>query len=207
MVSDTQYENQGKYLDPYKYKQDEFGFKYKAHDVLHTLSFFKITKPNYGDVWNSGKLYYAEIGKQENKGVEYTFTGAVNDELDVIGGFTYLDTKQATQDVSSNGKQVNGVPEWSGTVGLVYKPTEQLNYIVRFRYMGHSYIKNEGLKVPSFTLFDVGASYKTSLNETPVTFRAMLYNVFDKKYWNPMNSNSLAIGMPRTFTLSAEFHF
>lgn len=200
------YENAGKYLDPYKYKQNEFGVKYKGGNLLHTLSFFKIEKPNYGDVWSDGKLYYGEFGKQENKGIEYSFAGPVNKKLDIIGGFTWLDTKQATQ-TASNGKKVNGVPDWSATVGVTYRQNDNLKYLARARYMGNSYIQDEKLKVPSFFLFDVGANYTTKLNETPVTFKAMIYNLFDKKYWNPMNSNSLAIGMPRTFTLSAEFHF
>lgn len=205
--SGEKYQNGGTYLDPYKYKQNEFGVKYKGGKVLHTLSFFKITKPNYGDVYRSGKLYYGEYGKQKNKGFEYSAAGSLSDKLDIIGGITYLDTEQATQSVSSNGKHVNGVPEWSATLGLVYKPNDSVHYLARARYMGHSYIRDEKFKVPSFFLFDIGADYTTKLNETPVTFKAMLYNVFDKKYWNPMNSNSLAIGMPRTFTLSAEFHF
>ena len=203
---DKEYENGGKYLDPYKYKQNEFGIKYKGGNLLHTVSFFKIEKPNYGDVWQGDKLYYGEYGKQKNKGIEYSFAGSVSKKVDIIGGFTYLNTKQATQD-ANNGKQVNGVPEWSATAGVVYRQNDSLKYLARVRYMGHSYIQNEKLKVPSFFLFDLGANYTTKLNETPVTFKAMVYNLFDKKYWNPMNSNSLAIGMPRTFTLSAEFHF
>lgn len=200
------YENAGQYLDPYKYKQNEFGVKYKSGNLLHTLSYFKIEKPNYGDVWKDGKLYYAEFGKQKNKGIEYSFAGSAGSKFDIVGGFTYLNTKQATQD-ANNGKWVNGVPQWSATAGVVFKPSENVHYMARARYMGHSYIQNEKLKVPSFFLFDVGADYTTKLNETPVTFKAMVYNLFDKKYWNPMNSNSLAIGMPRTFTLSAEFRF
>lgn len=201
------YENAGKYLDPAKYKQNEFGVKYKGGNLLHTLSFFQIEKPNYGDVWKDGKLYYLGVGKQKNKGFEYSFTGSVSDKVDIIGGFTYVDTKQATGKAASDGKKVNGVPEWSATAGIVYKQNDSLKYLARARYMGNSYIQDERLKVPSFFLFDLGANYTTKLNETPVTFKAMVYNLFDKKYWNPMNSNSLAIGMPRTFTLSAEFHF
>ncbi len=206
LVSGADYANKGQYLDPYKYKQNEFGVKYKGGNLLHTLSFFKIEKPNYGDVWRDGKRYYGEFGKQKNKGIEYTFAGSAGSKFDIIGGFTYLDTKQATQE-ESNGKKVNGVPDWSATIGAVFKPSENLHYMARARYMGHSYIQNEKYKVPSFFLVDVGADYTTKLNGTPVTFKAMVYNLFDKKYWNPMSSNSLAIGMPRTFTLSAEFHF
>lgn len=203
----VRYENAGQFLDPYKYKQDEFGVKYKGGNLLHTLSLFKIEKPNYGDVLKDGKLYYGEFGKQKNKGIEYSFAGSAGSKFDIVGGLTYVNTKQATQNVKTNGKWVNGVPQWSATAGVVFKPSENVHYMARARYMGHSYIQDEKFKVPSFFLFDVGADYTTKLNETPVTFKAMVYNLFDKKYWNPMNSNSLAIGMPRTFTLSAEFRF
>ncbi len=198
-VVGSQYKNKGEALDPTKAKQNEFGFKYKTGNTLHTLSFYEIKQANYNETPDN---YYREYGKQKDKGIEYTVSGAINDKLDIIGGVSYVDAKQAL-----NGKRVNGVPHWSGTLGLIYKPTDNLNFIGRMTYLGRTPIQNEKLEAPSHTIFDIGANYETKINQTPVTFQAMLYNVFDKNYWSGMNaSNSLTLGQPRTFVFSATLH-
>lgn len=56
---DAYYENAGQYLDPYKYKQNEIGFKLKSGNLLHTLSAFKIENQimvMYGKMENSTML-------------------------------------------------------------------------------------------------------------------------------------------------------
>lgn len=193
------YKNSGETLDPGKTKQNEFGFKYKAGDMLHTLSFFKIEQPNFGRTEDN---YYGIFGKQKNKGFEYAFSGALGRKLDLIGGIAYVDAKQA-----GTGKKANGVSKWSGTAALIYKPTERLNILGRATYQGSSWIINEKYKVPSHVLFDLGATYEADVRNTPITFKAMLYNVFGKDYWSARAGNStVVLGTPRTFMLSATLH-
>lgn len=198
------YENHDQFLDPTKAKQDEVGFKYKANDhLLHTLSFYRIEKANYNDLPVGDKLYYVEYGKQKSKGFEYTVAGSLNEKWDFIGGINYLNAKQAL-----TGKAVNGAAKWSGTLGVVYKPNDAMSWIARAQYLGTSTINNEALKVPSYVVFDFGATYKTKLNETPVTFTAMIYNVFGRDYWMARSEKKdLVLSTPRTFVLSAGFHF
>ena len=113
-----------------------------------------------------------------------------------------MDAKQAL-----NGKQVNGTAKWSSTMALVYKPNTKLSIIGRAQYMGKATIINEKFNVPSHIIFDLGANYDTKISGTPVTFNAMLHNVFGKNYWLPMaSSNNLLLGQPRTFVMSATMH-
>ena len=73
--------------------------------------------------------------------------------------------------------------------------------------MGKATIINEKFNVPSHITFDLGANYDTKISGTPVTFNAMLHNVFGKNYWLPMaSSNNLLLGQPRTFVMSATMH-
>lgn len=193
------YLNAGKALDPAKTKQNEFGFKYKTGDLLHTLAFYQLKQPNYYGVKGEN---YGTDGYQNDKGFEYSISGSLNDKLDIIGGFSYIDAKQPI-----NKKRVNGVPRWASTLGLVYKPTDSLSLIGRFNYMSRASIMNEKLETPSFVTFDFGANYEAYISNTPVTFKAMLYNVFGRDYWMGMNgSNSVLLGQPRTFVLSATMH-
>lgn len=193
------YKNSGDTLDPGKTKQNEIGFKFKQGDLLHTLNYFKIEQPNYGQTEDN---YYGVFGKQKNKGFEYAVSGAINDKLDVIGGVAYVDATQA-----STGKKGNGVSRWSGTMALVYKPTDALSILGRMTYQSSAWILNEKYKIPSHTLFDLGASYDTKISRTPVTVKAMVYNLFGKDYWaGRANNSTVVLGSPRTFTLSATFH-
>lgn len=193
------YANKGETLDPNKTKQNEVGVKLKNRNLLHTLSLFEIKQANYNVDTNN---YYRQFGHQKDRGVEYTVTGSVSPKLDIIGGFAYLNAKQ-----SLNGLQVNGTAKWSGTMGLIYKPNTKLSIIGRARYLGKATIQNERYTVPSHVTFDIGANYDTKVSGTDMTFKAMLYNVFDKDCWVPMaNNNSLILGQPRTFVMSATMH-
>lgn len=208
MVSGGKYTNNGEVLPPSKTKQDEIGVKFKTGDFFHKLSYFDIEKANIYDHDLGGGKYYRSIdGRQKNKGFEYTATGSLGGKLNLIGGFMYLDAKQSkTASASSNGKRVNGAPEWSATLGAEYQATKELSFLLRASYLGSAYIQDEKYNVPGYFKFDLGAKYKTKIKNTPVEIRAMVYNVTGKNYWQPQSgSNSLYLGTPRTVMLSANF--
>lgn len=202
----SKYQNQGTTLDPYKTKQNEIGVKFKTGDFFHKISYFDIKKANSVDVTKPGfsKPFLLADGENRHKGFEYTATGTLAEKWNLIGGFMHLNAKQKTTSVATNGKRPNGVPEWSANLGVEYKANDDFSVLMRGNYVGSSYVLNEKYGVPSYFTLDAGVNYKTSLNSTPVTLRAMCYNVTDKKYWAP-SGNTLHFGGPRTFMLSAEF--
>ncbi|RYF44607.1 MAG: TonB-dependent receptor, partial [Comamonadaceae bacterium] len=61
------------------------------------------------------------------------------------------------------------------------------------------------VRVPAWTVVDLGARYATRLGGTPVTLRAGLENVFNKRYWR--QGTYATLGMPRTFVVSTSFDF
>lgn len=194
------YANAGQILDPAKTKQNEIGVKVKTGNFLNTFSAFKIVQANTIDKYIGGQKYLVQDGEQTNKGFEWAFTGNLSNKWDLIGGLMYLDAKD------NKGQDVNGASEWSGTVGAIYKPTEDLSIIGRITYLGSTTINNGDLDVPSYAKFDLGASYKTKLNNTPVTFDLMCYNLTGKDYWSARSGySSLNVGAPRTVVLSANF--
>ena len=200
------YENEGTTLDPYKTKQNEIGVKFKTGDFFHKISYFDIKKANPVDVYKGGLKYRLVDGEVRHKGFEYTATGTLAEKWNLIGGFMHLNAKQKTDKVETNGKRPNGVPEWSANLGVEYKASDDFSVLMRGNYVGSYYVLNEKYGVPSYFTLDAGVNYKTSLNSTPVTLRAMCYNVTNKKYWAPeSNKNVLHSGGPRTFMLSAEF--
>lgn len=202
----SKYQNQGTTLDPYKTKQNEIGVKFKTGDFFHKVSYFDIKKANAVDVTKPGftKPFLLADGEARHKGFEYTATGTLAEKWNLIGGFMHLNAKQKTTSAATNGKRPNGVPEWSANLGVEYKANDDFSVLMRGNYVGSSFVRNEQYGVPSYFTLDAGVNYKTSLNSTPVTLRAMCYNVTDKKYWAP-SGNTLHFGGPRTFMLSAEF--
>lgn len=202
----SKYQNHGTTLDPYKTKQNEIGVKFKTGDFFHKVSYFDIKKANAVDVTKPGftKPFLLADGEARHKGFEYTATGTLAEKWNLIGGFMHLNAKQKTTSAATNGKRPNGVPEWSANLGVEYKANDDFSVLMRGNYVGSSYVLNEKYGVPSYFTLDAGVNYKTSLNSTPVTLRAMCYNVTDKKYWAP-SGNTLHFGGPRTFMLSAEF--
>lgn len=196
----AEYANQGEMLDPAKTKQDEIGVKVKTGNFMNTFTGFRIKQANNIDKYVGGDKYLVQDGEQENKGFEWAFTGNLSKRWDLIGGVMYLNAKDY------KGNDVNGASEWSGTVGAIYHPNEDLSLIGRMTYLSSTKINDGKLDVPSYAKFDLGASYKTKLNNTPVTFDLMCYNLAGKDYWSARSgSSSLMVGAPRTVVLSANF--
>ncbi len=200
-VVGSSYNNAGEVLDPYKTKQTEFGVKLKTGDFLHKLSYFDIKKANTMTDDNNN---LTNNGERRHKGIEYMGTGTLAEKWNLIGGFMYLDTEQKTASKASNGKRVNGVPEWTANLGVEYVASDDFSAITRLNYVGSSKVLDEKYGVPSYFTMDLGVKYKTEWGNTPVTLNAMCYNLFDKSYWQP-SGNTLHTGGPRTFMLSADF--
>ena len=194
------YANQGEMLDPAKTKQNEIGVKVKTGDFLNTFTAFQITQANNVEKKVGSLTYLLQDGEQKNKGFEWAFTGQLAKKWDLIGGAMYMESKDY------KGNNVNGASKWSGTVGAIYHPTEELSFIGRMTYLGSTTVYDGKYDVPSYAKYDLGASYKTKLNNTPVTFDLMCYNVTGKDYWSAQSgSSSLFVGAPRTVVFSANF--
>ena len=206
-VSGAAYKNAGDVLPPAKTKQDEIGVKIKKGDFVNTLSFFQIRKANTIDVMRPDGKYRTNDGQQKNTGIEWAFTGKLNNRLDLVGGLMYLNAKQTkTQNGTNDGKAVSGTSKLSGTLGAVYHIDPAWSLIGRVSYLGNAKIKDEKLTVPSSWKFDLGASYETKMGTTPVTLSLMCYNVTGRDYWVPVaGSDGLHLSAPRTITFSSNF--
>ncbi|WP_293728321.1 TonB-dependent siderophore receptor [uncultured Phascolarctobacterium sp.] len=212
----TSYNNDGAMLPPTKTKQNEIGMKVKSGNLLHTLSLFDITQENAIDILVSeGPKYKVRAldGEERHRGIEYSVVGSLNKKWDAIFGVSYLHAYQnKTQGGVNDGRVVSGIPRLSGDLALIYKPDDSWNITGRINYTGTTSIRETSsyaapIDIPSATILDLGASYKTKWGNNPVTISAMCYNVFDRDYWYAAGSNSIGLGAPRTFMVSAKFDF
>ena len=210
----NRYTNHGETIPPSKTKQNEFGFKYKNGNVLHTLSFYEIKQANGIGVLNAdGTETYKLDGQQRNRGIEFSTAGSIGEKWSYVWGVSYLDSKQTkTYKGMNDGRRVDALPKWSSDLALVYKPNDDLRFIGRLSYTGSALIRNTAsyakpLKIGGQTLVDLGISWDTRFGKQPVTLSAWCYNLLNKDYWYAAGGNNIGLGAPRTFAVSAQFNF
>ena len=111
-----------------------------------------------------------------------------------------------------DGCHTDSSAKWSAVLGMEYMPNTDWSISGRMNYVGRGIINRTNkteLEVPSSTVVDLFAKYKTSWGDVPVTLSAGCYNVFNRSYWalQPGQGNKLLLSSPRSFILSASFDF
>lgn len=198
-------------FDPLTSKQFEAGAKTKVGQLALDAALFRIEKGlQYYETIDPTKVRFVQDGLQVHQGIELTATGNLTENLNVIGGFTWLDpeVKEQKQNPALEGKAPIDVAEKIVKARLEYAVPTVSNLSISFaaNYNGSSY--GDGLNtdhVPSYTLFDAGVRYQINMAEKLVTLRADLHNITNEHYWNGFNGTR--IGDPRTLMLSATFEF
>ncbi|WP_240998797.1 TonB-dependent receptor [Pseudomonas baltica] len=201
--------NAGDVFAPFKSKQKEVGLKLDLGTFTHTLAVFEIKRPNaYTDPATN---IYSFGGEQRNRGVEWGFFGSPMMDVRLMGGVAYVDpevTKSAGG--ATDGKKATGYPKLQGKLGMEWDTPllEGLTLTANATAVSEQYINaDNSLSVPGYTLFDAGARYTTHVSNKPVTLRANVRNLTDKDYWGMPLTQSLGLGAPRTYELSASVDF
>ncbi|SNR79979.1 iron complex outermembrane recepter protein [Methylobacillus rhizosphaerae] len=199
--------NAGQMFSPYKTKQKEAGVKVDWGRVATTLSLFEIERPSAITTGNE----YRVSGEQRNRGIELNVFGELNSRVRILGGGAYSQGKLVkTEGGNFNGNTAIGVPDWQVSLGSEWDPVfaQGLTLTARVIHTSKQYVNEANtLSIPSVTRFDIGARYKTTLNDTPVTLRANVENLFDRDFWNTSNEGYIYLGTPRTVLLSATVDF
>lgn len=206
------YENDGDILDGVKVTQKELGVKYKWDKMYAAISYFDTTQPQYLEVKKPGftKKFKLLDGKNHYKGIDFNMTGQIAKKWNVFGGFEYLNAK--VEGGTYDGCHTDSSAKWSAVLGMEYMPNADWSISGRMNYVGRGIINRTNkteLEVPSSTVVDLFAKYKTSWGDVPVTLSAGCYNVFNRSYWalQPGQDNKLLLSSPRSFILSASFDF
>ena len=88
-----------------------------------------------------------------------------------------------TQDILLKDNYAIAVPKFQANLTAEWDTlfVPGLTLTARTVYTGSQYVNAaNSLSTPQWTRVDIGARYKTKLNETPVTLRANVENLFDK---------------------------
>ncbi|MDH2633562.1 TonB-dependent siderophore receptor [Acinetobacter nosocomialis] len=203
-------------LSPRNSEQYELGVKQQIRNFLVTAAIFDLKQDNQYTITNSeGKLEFVEQGEQHNQGIELGLTGALTDTLDVSSGITFTKSRLVDIDTDSyKGHQTQNVPKVRATAQLSYKvpSVEGLRLLSGMQYSSSKYANKEGTaKIGGYSIFNIGAAYKTNFAGHDTTFRFNIDNLFNKKYWRDvgafMGDDYLFLGNPRTAQFSTTFSF
>lgn len=206
------YTNAGAILPPTMSDQFEVGAKADVNGVFLTLAAFQIDKANNYIATNpDGTLTQNQDGRQIHKGIEFTATGKVTDDLIIRAGGTFLDPEVTkTSTAALLGKEPQNVSNWRASLYGEYRlPFNHNLYLTGgVSYVGSSYFDAQNtLLVPAYAVGDVGARYETEIGGTPTIFRANVQNVTDHHYWIQNGAGAIALGLPTTYTFSATAKF
>jgi len=190
-----------------KAKQFEIGAKYDWGKIASSLSLFQIKVPSaYTDAVTN---LYGMYGEQQNRGIEMNIFGEPAKNFRLIGGVTIMDNKlKKTANGTNNGHKPQGVSDIVVALSGEWDvpAVDGLTLTGRVAHNGSQYIDAANTqKVPSWTTYDIGARYVIKSMDNPVTIRATVNNVFNKRYWSGMTyyDGRVYLGAARTFLLSA----
>ena len=176
-------------LQPEKSVGGDIGFLFETDDHRHSVDITYFTR-NVKNAISSeviNSVTYASRavnldGKSKVKGLEVAYNGKITDALTAYANYTYTQTRD------SKGIELARRPKHLANTGLAYQITEKLDADVNLSYTGKrmdtyyspSYSTHK-VKLPSYTLANVGVNYKVAES---LTVYANLNNVFNKKYEN-----------------------
>lgn len=196
--------NAGELFEPLISKQYEIGAKWSVGGMLLTTALFQIDRAlQYYDLSNPGTVRFVQDGREVHRGIELTAFGKLTDDLTLTGGLTLFDAevKEQQQDPLLEGKRPTDVAERIAKLRAEYRlpllPALKLTGAISYTGSQYADAMNTD-RLPSFTLFDVGARYEASMGQHPLTLRLDVNNLTDKAFWN----GSVSRGAPRTFLFS-----
>jgi iron complex outermembrane receptor protein len=217
--------NFGTTLPPTESTQREAGIKIQVRPgLLAQAAFFNIER---GSAFVNAQNVYVLDGRARYRGEELSVTGEVTPDWSIYATGQFLDAKQITgADTSITTNPMTGAVTVTPTVvGRVIENTPKRTFSLASEYRlgtlipgfainGAAYYVSEravnqfnNAFIPSYTLFDVGASYSGTLYGSDMTLRVTGQNVADKKYFSSTGGNIIAQGPPRLIKFSVETKF
>lgn len=208
--------NEGTYLPPMLSRQLEVGIKHAATEGL-TLgaALFRNSQPfQYAQADDSDAGFtFVQQGQQTHTGLELTANGQLSDGLQINASASVLQARARNSGTAAyEGHQLVNVPRTRANLHLDYALpfATGLGVTGGWRYASSNTATVDGsVRVPSYSVVDLGLRYRHTLRQQPVTWRLSVDNVFDKFYWRDTGSSAgdyyLFTGAPRQARLSVTF--
>ncbi|RXJ68920.1 TonB-dependent siderophore receptor [Halarcobacter ebronensis] len=200
------YSNAGEIFNPYVSKQYEIGAKYSlSENLLLSSALFRIEKANSYEESEGAGLKLTQDGLVIHQGLELTLTGKVTENLTVVAGGTIMDLKIDKANTNEGKKPTDTASKMAKLYAEYNIPFIQGLTITGGAYWtGKSYrdVANTDV-IPSYTVYDGGLRYKTTLDKYPTTYIVNVTNLTNKEYWR----SSTSFGEPLNIAFSMKMEF
>lgn len=202
----SQYVNRDSMLNPQRSKQYEIGIKSDHERWSTTAAIFRIERS--AEYANSDN-YLVQDGKSIYQGIELGAATRIASQWELSGSLMWLDSWYA-KGSSFDGNRVAGAPKVVAAAQIAYTvpPVPGLKLVASAKYTGTTMVRPANdLGTSSYTLVNLGARYETRVAGYPVTLRAAVDNLFNRRYWEFQYSDYIKPGDPRTISLNARLDF
>ncbi len=123
---------------------------------------------------------------QHLRGGTLGLVGQLTSRWSAMANMAWLDGRQRSQNVLTNGRQLTLMPEWSGSVWTTWAAAG-FSLGGGLRYQGRTFVNTANtIAVPGYTLVDGVASYALNAH---LTLRVNGYNLTDTRYIRSINNN------------------
>ncbi|OWT65862.1 TonB-dependent siderophore receptor [Candidimonas nitroreducens] len=203
---DDIYANGGQMLNPLVSKQYEFGIKTEQQRWAATAALFRIER---GAQYANSENVLVQNGLSVYQGMELGASTLLGSNWRVGGNIMLLKASYG-KGSSYDGERVSGAPHFVAAAQVSYSvpQIEGLTLRADAKYTGSTTLRPAGdLKLPSYTVFNLGASYDTRIAGHDTTFRLAVNNLADKAYWEYQYDNYIKPGDPRSISLNASVRF
>ncbi len=190
--------NRNEQLDASLTTQIDGGIRYARGHSRLVLSAFSIEKPYFS--FNAVNVF-TSLGTVRHRGVEASYSTVIGDKLNLIAGAVLMRptvTGEARR-LGRVGARPVGVTPVLARLDADYRPgIKGLSFSAAVAHTGrraastrtYAELGGQQLQAPAFTTVDLGARYRFTVRNTPMSLRALVSNVFDVKAWKILAANS-----------------
>ncbi|WP_334552058.1 TonB-dependent siderophore receptor [Vibrio scophthalmi] len=177
-------------VSPERGEQLELGVKYapQSMNALFSAAIYDLTKKDVtmAVVQNDGTIERETVGETRVKGLDVEVKAELTDDLNVTGGYSYMDSEVVRSDPLRDGTDIEGkafasAPNHSASLwGYYTLPNRSIDIGLGARYIGSYYFDAaNSAKSEAATLFDAALSYRIS---TSASLSVNVHNIADKQY-------------------------
>jgi catecholate siderophore receptor len=184
-------------LKPEEFENVEVGVKWDLlPDLAFTAAVYQLNRSNTRAPGATGGTTIVLTGEQRSEGVEFSVSGAITPNWELIAGYAYQDAEitRATS-AAPRGRNVALVPEHQLSLWNAYRFTHKWRAGVGVIHQDEVYASiSNAVTLPSFTRVDAAVFF--TFNEH---FEAQLNveNLFDEEYFGTAhNDNNITPGSP-----------
>lgn len=195
--------NRNEALPALRTRQMDAGLRWNLRSNLKFVAgYFDVRKPYFSvDEAN----VFTELGQVRHRGFELSLNGSPHPGWNVVAGAVLMKPRVSGEAVELGrvGRRPVGESERQLRVNIDYRPptASQWSFDVALSHYGAQVASSDGrVRVPAYTLADIGARYRLRLARAPATLRLQVANLTDEFIWSVWSSNAYGLTDGRRFS-------